>query len=134
MSAPSLRFTKDDLIAALEARRPWAKALDAKNLKAHKADERKALAEFRANLRCSLKATYDELTAERGRFGRNRDLSSVSFNGPSCPRSVEAMIDTQLAYIRPMRQKTMTISAEGNWRDVFYVLTHDENAPKGDLC
>ena len=42
-----LTYTKDDLIAALEARRKKAEKVDAKNLAAHRKDEAKYLAGFK---------------------------------------------------------------------------------------
>lgn len=55
----TLRFTRVQLVAALEARRPWAERVDAERLSAHQRDEREFLTRFRFACREAAKWDYE---------------------------------------------------------------------------
>lgn len=124
----TLRFTRDELIAALEARRPWAERLDAEHLAEHQKAEKAYLARFRAACREAVKWDYETAKAkyftvlENSRFGR-----------PECPTSLVAGLDRHLNMIKASRQKSFAISDSGGWSRVFHLLTHDD-AIKAEMC
>ncbi len=137
----NLRFSKRaDLIAALEARRPWAEALDAKVLAEHQAAEREWWKENQRRCRAFCKLGFEEAKAA----GFVPDLSRPASPGsryrdstpPSCPRSVVERLDYQLRILHASRQQQFTISAEhgSGWGSTFWLLTHDEDAAPGGLC
>ncbi len=140
----NLRFSKRaDLIAALEARRPWAEALDAKVLAEHQAAEREWWKENQRRCRAFLKLPFEEAKAvgftpdfhrppEPGQRYRND-------SAPSCPRSVVERLDSHIRTLTASRQEWFTISPESNsfgggWGSPFWLLTHDEDAAPGGLC
>ena len=131
MTTPALRFTKDQLIEALEARRPWAERTDQERLAAHQKAERQYLTDFRAACRDASKWTYEQAKAnyfevrKRGRF----DYGSK----PSCPESRVAQIDRWLNIIRASRQSKFIIGERGGYAKVFHLLTHDD-ALQAEMC
>ncbi len=124
----TLRFNRDELIDALEKRRPWAERLDAEHLAKHKRDEKEYLAKFRAACREAAKWDYETAKAhyftvmENSRYGR-----------PDCPASLVAGLDRNLNLVRASRQKTFTLSEGGDWSRMFYLLTYDETI-KTEMC
>lgn len=129
MSNP-IKFTKrQDFIDALEARRPWAEAIDKANLAAHRKAEQAALKKFRDDCRRLAKLSYAELKARSRQYIRN----SATFDPPSCPDSVVGKLDQALAALRWTRQERFTVDDTGQWRAAHWLLTYDETAPR-DLC
>lgn len=122
----SLMMTREELIEQLEARRPWAVRLDARRLKAHQVAEREALKTFRASLREAL--TWDYKKAKAEYFQPN-----IRTSGPTCPRSVVAVLETAITRAKADRRIRVTIPPERE-PSTFWLLTHDENAPAGGLC
>lgn len=132
-----LHFTKERLLEALEARRPWAKQLDKKQTAAHKAAERNVLQVFRARARASLKWNYEELRANGFEVG-----ASWNERANRCPSSVVQELDQIIASIRLAADGAKIVVREvctrGRWSSddttrIYWLLTHDENAKK-DVC
>lgn len=118
----TIRFNKkDDFIAALEARRPWAQAWDKRVTDKHKADEKKALDGYRAKLRANLKLSYQELA------GRRRG-GEVWLHQPDCPRLVEPQLDQTIRAVRYGSQQVYTLNSDrhSTWGNAYWLLTHDE--------
>lgn len=121
--------SKQQLVDALEARRPVLAAIDKANLAEHRKAEKKALATYRARCRAMAKLSYAELK------GMNRrDGSSIYFNAPSCPTSYITALDAELRIIQMGSGKRFTIDRGGRWRTVFTLLTVDPTPAPADLC
>ena len=131
----NLRFSKRaDLIAALEARRPWAEALDAKVLAEHQAAEKAWWKENQRRCREFLKLGFDDAKAVGFTpFFRRSASVYASDSPPSCPRSIVAQLDRHLGLLAVTRQDRFSISPEG-WGSMFWLLTHDEDAAPEGLC
>lgn len=127
----TLRFTKDDLIDALEGRRKWAEAGDDLAVKKHLADEKAWHRKFTARCRELAKMSYPELKeiGDRGSYNYFRDVDST----PRCPMSRVAKLDRQLNIVRAARQATFAVSSGGQWSDAFWLLTHDDEI-HADIC
>lgn len=122
-----LRFNRDQLIEALEARRHWAEKLDKKRLAKHARDEAAHLAAFHAGCRAALK--WDYATAKGNYFRTSMGKSSM----PSCPRSLVAQLDASLNSIFATRQERFVIDDRGTWSTLHYLLTFDERI-KAEMC
>lgn len=124
-----IRIEHDDLIAALEARRPWAADLDRAALKEHRAAEREWADGVKAKAREIAKLSYADLSAAAKGYSR------LDLNGraPECPTSKVALLDKALSALRLSSQKTFTIDNDGPWRHVHWLLTHDE-AAASSMC
>lgn len=124
---PTLNFqSSEQLIEALEARRPWAKERDRRILAAHQADERDKAKEFKDECRRFSKMTYDDLKAASTR--RRGSYISVTYDVSSCPTSNEASLDKQISYIKLTRQTRFSLSPNGTWDAAFRLLTDDDDA------
>ena len=121
----TLRFTKDQLIEALEARREWAQQLDAANLAKHQAEEKAALAKFRQECKEALKWDYQTAKSNWFRVGK--------VDRPHCPSSLVASLDRHLNQVKASYQTRYTISESGGWSQVHHLLTHDETI-KTEMC
>lgn len=126
----TLRMTREQLIEALEERRPWAEQLDARNLAEHQRAEADFLKQFRAACREAAKWTYEEAKEH----GFNVGLNGNSSSAPSCPRSVSAQLDAAIRWAairwaRADKRVRVTLRPD-NSGSVHWLLTHDENAPK----
>lgn len=117
--------TKEQLIEALEAKRRACEVEDFHNVREHKAAEKKALAEFRASLREAMKWDYAEVKENEFRVG---DYSS----GPTCPRSMVALLDRTLAFAKASQQKRYVINKNAR-HDLYVILTLGMPEAKG-LC
>lgn len=127
-----IRFSsKADLIAALEARRPWAEALDKTNMAEHQKAEQAYLKKFRDACREAIK--WDYKTAQDNYFAPMDALRYRRDTGPTCPRSAVARLDRILNVIKATRQERFVISASGCWGDAHWVLTYDPSITD-DLC
>lgn len=125
--APKIVMDREELIAALEARRPWAQRLDEKNLKAHATAEQRALTQFQKRCREALKWDYEALKEHSFEVEVNyRDR-------PSCPNSVEVSLDNQLAALKLDQRKTVTVTDTNENSRIYYLLTHDERR-KAEMC
>lgn len=154
MSTPIKFNSKAALLAALEARRPWAKKLDAAAVAKHKRDEQEALKAWKQGLRAALKQcqtavrerlAMDYETAKEnpwrqhwrnnepmiGRGTSWRDAPELS--RPSCPRPTLQKLETSIAQVTASEQERYSIRAHGHYDDLHYLLTYDENA-KPDVC
>jgi hypothetical protein len=123
----TLRFTRDQLVEALEARRPWAEKVDADRLTKHQKAEQDYLRQFRAACREAVKWDYEE--AKKHSFS---PWSGRQYR-PDCPRSLVVALDMHLRMVRATRQDRFAVSEDGTWSKVFYLLTHDEDA-KAEMC
>lgn len=124
-----IRFGKrDQLLTALEARRPWAKAYDAAQMKEHKVAEKAALESFRSRCRELGRMSYDRLKALE--YPANR----ITFGPPSCPSSTAEQLEAEITAVTTSRQESWTIDAK-DWRTatIHHLLTFDENA-KTEMC
>ena len=133
----NLKFTKAQLEAALEARRPWAQKLDKKRIKQHAHDERVYLERFRKKLQDALKWDY-EIAKKKGfevslSYAEQRER-------PTCPEGVEANLDKAIAQVAMDGRERYVLSAIPPRRSygedntyIYWLLTHDENAKK-DVC
>lgn len=127
---PTLTFTRDQLIEALEGRRKWAEDYDRRNLAAHEKAEKDYLRRFRERCREMAKWSYDDIKKDT-RYGSPRvDVG----DRPSCPRSAVAALDRELNVVRASRQHRFSVSGGStNWSGIFWLLTHDETI-EDDLC
>lgn len=137
----------------LEARRPWAIALDKKQAADHKAAEKKAHAKFLENARSersralksvkeqcdrAAKATYEQAkTGCRYSGDFNGHLANLDFDKgivwPVCPKSTVKMLDQSLTWVRADGRKHYNIHKNGVHEKIHYLLTYDETA-KPDVC
>lgn len=136
-----LRFKKEQLIAALEARRPWARAYDKVRLKEHRAAEKATYKAWQQSLRDALKWSYER--AEEEHF--NVSLPKYDrYKRPRCPEGVEQNLDRALALVETDGRARYTLSnlpaSRRNYstnnlsdQDLYWLLTFDENA-KADIC
>lgn len=123
----TLRFTRDELIQALEARRGWAEKFDAKKLAEHQKAEAKALKDFHAKCEQALKCDYK---AAKSKWRRGH---SIYFDPPTCPTSTLENLKKYLRYVKTSGAKTYVVTDRGEWSSMFFILTHDENA-KSEMC
>lgn len=126
---PSLHFKREELLAALEARLPWAKALDAKNLAKHQRDERSYEKAFRAACKEAMKWDCAAIKRHYGIIMPRNNRSA-----PSCPLSVVVKLERAIQFVRDDRRKTCSLSSRGEWSAVYWLLTYNEKASKADLC
>lgn len=146
-------FSKEKLLAALEARRAWAIALDKKQAAEHTAAEKKALLQFRANVKGEAKRVQQEIkqkckAALAANYKEAKDASNYRgrFSGsvsnmhldrgivwPQCPKSTVQKLDQVIAWITTDGRKRYKFGPNGEMRDVHYLLTYDETL-KPDVC
>jgi hypothetical protein len=124
---PRIVLSHDELIAALEARRGWAERYDKANERAHKAEENRVLAEFRARLEEALHWTYAELKEHHW------EIEVPYMRRPECPASAVALLDQVLTGLALDRRKTLTVSDSNDMSRVHWLLTFDETA-KVEVC
>lgn len=125
---PSLRFKRPELLAALEARRPWAARLDAKALAAHQKAEKAYESEFRAACRKAVKWDYATIKKNHGNIRPRMTYA------PSCPMSVAVKLEDAIKFVKNDNRISCTVSQNGEWSGVHWLLTHDENPKKRALC
>lgn len=131
----TIRFNdKASFVAALEARRPFWRARDAANAKAHKAAEQKWLTDTKRKLREALKLDYDALKKATKYDGLLGQLDRA----PSCPVLMEKKIDTVLASLKVTQGKTFVVQPTMRtgyqpWAVAFDLLTADPDA-KTTVC
>lgn len=132
-----LRFKKEQLEAALESRRDWARKLDAKNRKKHVVDEKAYLERFRSKLKAALKWDYEQAKANRFEveLGYHEQRQK-----PKCPEGVEAALDKYIAQVAMDGRERYVLSPHSPKRwdafdtsELYWLLTHDESA-KADIC
>lgn len=127
MSEMVFQFSnKQALLDALEARRPWAVALDKKNKVAHEAKEKAVLRTFKERARAALKWSYADLKAN------NWGIDITWRDRPSCPQSAVEMLDRTIAFIQRDGRKRFKVTESG-FRSAHYLLSFDENK-KPDVC
>lgn len=121
-----IRFnSKEDFIRALEGRRGFWQAHDARVAAKHKADEKKYLAEARAKMRAALKLNYEELKAAMdGSYYGNLSFGQM----PTCPILTEPSLDTVLKSLSYTDGKTFTVDDSGVWSVAHRLLVHDPDA------
>src|SRR5688572_16632051 len=100
---PQLRFTREQLIDALEGRRAWAEQYDAKKLAGHRADEKAYLAEFRRACREAAKWDYETIKQNHGEV-KLRDKKDWRWGPPSCPSMTVAELDRSLSVVHALRE------------------------------
>lgn len=134
-----LRFTKEQLESALEKRRPWAKAFDAKRKAQHVKDEQKFMKLFTTALERAAK--WDYAKAKEAHFQVSVPYQERR-NRPECPQGVEAGLDRAIAFVVMDGRTRYVIShstsrrgyrANSELDSIFWLLTHDETA-KPDIC
>lgn len=120
-------FSKEQLLAALEARRPWATALDKKQMRDHAAAEKATLAKFKERCREALKWDYDT-------FKKNGYEIEVRWSDrPECPSPVLQTLDSVIKFVTQDGRKRYTVTPKGPLSKAHYLLTYDENA-RPDVC
>lgn len=117
-----ITMSREDLIAALKARLPWAREFDAREKAAYKAAQKEHLEKFRRELRNALKWSY----AEASKHGFNVDKYELRRTRPSCPEPVTPAIKYALEQLKVSNQKSFTLSPEPGRRNLHWMLTHDE--------
>lgn len=122
-----LRFTAEQLIEALEARRPWAEALDARNLRQHTKDEKEYLKTFRAACREALTWDYDQAKKHWFQVGKRNGLPPE----PDCPPSYVVRIEEYLRVVRTSER--YQVKPRGEWARLHHLLTYDPDE-KAELC
>lgn len=119
---PKIVIDREQLLVELEERRAWAQRLDAKNIHDHARKEQAALVGFKKRCREALKWTYEELRAH------NFEVGVKYSTRPDCPEIVEEKLDRALAIVRLDNRKSLTLTEGGECYELFWLLTHDENA------
>src|SRR5688572_1751226 len=112
---PPIKFTKkDQLVAALEARRSWAEQYDKKRLAEHKKAEQAEMQRVRDAAKTVARMTYADMKAlyEKDRYS---DDLRIQFDPPSCPTSMVAALDKMLNAVQQSHQETWTVRADGGW-------------------
>lgn len=126
-SVPKIVLAREDLIAALEARRTWAQRMDARAIAKHEKAEKAAVVSFHKSCREALKWDYNAIKEHSYKLDLDyRDR-------PECPASIEQSLDHQLSVLRLDQRKTITVSDGNENSRIFWLLTHDERAKK-DVC
>lgn len=118
---------REELIAALEARRLWAKAQDRKLMVQHAADEKTYEKTIKERARAIAKMTYAEIATAGQRWrspGQTLRLDE-GLDTPRCPISYVTRIDRALRDINLTSQKTFTLSVLPG---VYDLLTADPDA------
>lgn len=137
--------SKEKLLAALEARRPWAEQLDVRQAIEHKKAEARALERYRKSVRDTRKeylefckkaleadyATVKRETAYGGKLDREPRIRRPDI--PACPRSTVQMLDQAIAQVKADGRKTYRLTAKGHFCRIHYLLSYDETA-KQDVC
>lgn len=133
-----LKFaTKADLVAALEARRGWARSTDRKRMQQHTKNEKAYLSAFRSA--CKEALTWDWDQAKGRSFTvkpppKYDDAYGEWGNRPECPASREAYIDEALAQLALTSQESFTLyDGDYHFGRIYFLLTHDDDA-KADMC
>lgn len=132
---PSLHMTREQLLEALEARRPWADRVDTRALAKHQRAEKAYLTAFRSACRAALKWDYDKVKENYGQVEIQPGRRASRSNAPSCPVSITAKLEAAIEFVKKDHRKTVTIGRSGEWSAVHWLLTYDENASKkATLC
>lgn len=132
MTTTALRYTKDQLLDALEARRPWAEDGDRVAKRKHEADEKTWHKAFVARCRELAKMSYAEVKDLDNGY-RSRGYFQGVPDRPSCPTSRVAKLDKAINLVNAARQATYQVSPSGMWSDVFWLLTFDDTI-NPDIC
>lgn len=130
----TITISRENIIDALERMLPLAKKHDAEIKRAHEAEERAALLAFREIARQATKWDYQTAKEHGFRAEYQPNGSRYSWNGPTCPRSQVARIETALRVVRVSQQRSYTIDAKGKHSTLYDLLTWDPAAPAADLC
>lgn len=134
ITRPSIHLPLPDLIAALEARRPLIRKLDAEVLKHHKAEEKRWLVVYRNRLKEMLALPYEQAKKVREvRFDHAEGFSGYAYP-PSCPDPMERRLDAVLAPLLLSQQtKTIIVAENGSFAGAYQLLTFDPD-PKPEAC
>lgn len=131
-----LRFKKQQLVDALESRRPWAKKLDAKRKAEHQRAEKRFHELWKSTLKRAL--SWDYATAKKHHFNVSLDYSTRQTR-PECPQGVEVALDRAIAQVEMDGRERYALSDRGGSRysndhyTLVWLLTHNENE-KADIC
>lgn len=132
-----LKFTsKADLVAALEARRGWARRTDKKRLAEHAKREKEYLATFRAACKDALTWDWDEAKERSFTIKPPHKYDDYGSWGdrPECPQSREVHIDEALAMLALTEQEQFTLyDGDYHFGRIYYLLTHDDDI-KAAMC
>ena len=123
----TLRYTREQLLEVIEARRPEAEQIDAQALAEHEKAKKAFLKEFRQA--CREGAKWDYETAKEKAFS----LPVDRWRAPKCPPSMVASLDKHRNLVGLARQKTFVLSDSGTWSVLYRLLTFDPDA-KPELC
>lgn len=124
-SSPDIVFDeRDDLVAALKARLPWARALDKRRKAEHAAAERDYLDAFKARCRDALKWSYADF--KRANF----EIEAPYRDRPSCPSMLVPQVEEALRSLALSSQRKFTIKSG---HQLHHLLTFDETA-KTEAC
>ena len=110
--------------------------MDAKRKKKHGVDEAKYMEQFRKKLKLALEWDYERAKREQFHVSLGYDERQ---RRPKCPEGVEAVLDRAIAEVvmdgrqRYVISKLPRRNAYGDTTELYWLLTHDENA-KPDVC
>lgn len=121
---PNIVLDREGLIAALEARLPWAKQSDKKRITDHKQAEKDIFEKFKARLQTARQ--WDYKMAKKNEFKLPNMTYTELDQIRNCPQSRELRINQILESLKLSQQKTFTINPSS---DVYMLLTHDDDAP-----
>jgi len=126
-----MRFSKQQLIDALEAKRATLAKIDKAEHKAHQVKERAALRAYQRDARKALRFTYAQLRGmERSWRPISEGGAKLEWNAPSCPVSLVARLVRTLATIKTSMQSRYTVDESGCNRATFALLMAGAPAPK----
>ena len=123
----NLSYSKDQLLAALRARRAYLTSRDKRELAEHKAAEKKALAEFRAKCREALKVDY--ATAKRV-YNGGWNSEALKIKAPNCPRLSVPMLERAIEQIERDGRKCYAVNEHGSMSTIHFLLTCDDRKPE----
>lgn len=109
-----LRFnTKQQLVEALQARRPWAVRHDEITAAEHHVAEQKVLTEFKAQCESLGKMTPQALKSYiTGKRTAYRWAKLIEVELPSCPASAVTRLEQTLEYLEATRQEKFVLSGD----------------------
>ena len=130
-----LTYSRGDLIASLEARRPHLQRIDDRNMARHQKAEQAYVSDFRKA--CKKAATWDYETASAAGFDPTRLMVGEKYgrypSGPSCPRSEISRLDRKLAEVARTKQSRFKVTEKGLHAEIYQLLMGDVPKVKG-LC
>lgn len=126
-----IRMKRDEMLAALEARRPWAKALDITATERHAKQEKVYFEAFQKKVAAASKWTYAQ--ARQHGFAVQFDYHEKP-RRPDCPMRHESLLDHAITQVRMHTGKFVTAKEQNKHGcKIHYLLTYDETV-KANVC